>query len=245
MGDVVGCPGLGHGRRRNASGGGPLLDGSQIFGGLYVPTDGLARAAQSVEALPQRATARGAALPRVHQRSPTSEQAGGRVTGVRTDRGRLPGRHRRVVRRVLGPHDIGAHDRHGRSACCRWRTSTSRPTGSTNWSGATPKSAEAGLPILRHQDQDLVLPRARRPARHRLYAHRPMPVEESRELDPAASRPRRMPSMLPFTEEDFAPSWEQSQLLLPAPAADAKIEAGFNGIFSFTPDGPSLIGESA
>jgi glycine cleavage system aminomethyltransferase T len=52
-----------------------------------------------------------------------------------------------------------------------------------------------------------------------------------------------MPSMLPFTEEDFAPSWEQSRLLLPA-LASAKVEEGFNGIFSFTPDGGPLIGES-
>jgi glycine cleavage system aminomethyltransferase T len=53
-----------------------------------------------------------------------------------------------------------------------------------------------------------------------------------------------MPSMLPFTEDDFAPSWEQSELLLPA-LRQTKVEEGFNGIFSFTPDGQSLIGESA
>ncbi len=53
-----------------------------------------------------------------------------------------------------------------------------------------------------------------------------------------------MPSMLPFTEEDFAPAWEQSQLLLPS-LRSSKIDNGFNGIFSFTPDGGPLIGESA
>src|SRR3712207_5118 len=51
-------------------------------------------------------------------------------------------------------------------------------------------------------------------------------------------------SMLPFTEEDFAPAWEQSQLLLPS-LRSSKIDSGFNGIFSFTPDGGPLIGESA
>ena len=53
-----------------------------------------------------------------------------------------------------------------------------------------------------------------------------------------------MPSMLPFTEEDFAPAWEQSKLLLPS-LRQSKIDAGFNGIFSFTPDGGPLVGESA
>ena len=55
---------------------------------------------------------------------------------------------------------------------------------------------------------------------------------------------RAMPSMLPFTEEDFAPVWEQSKLLLPA-LRQSKIDVGFNGIFSFTPDGGPLVGESA
>src|SRR3712207_8252189 len=50
-------------------------------------------------------------------------------------------------------------------------------------------------------------------------------------------------SMLPFTEEDFAPAWEESQLLLPSLRA-SKIDSGFNGVFSFTPDGGPLIGES-
>src|SRR3712207_9387617 len=50
-------------------------------------------------------------------------------------------------------------------------------------------------------------------------------------------------SMLPFTEEDFAPAWEQRQLLLPS-LRSSKIDSGFNGVFSFTPDGGPLVGES-
>ena len=69
-----------------------------------------------------------------------------------------------------------------------------------------------------------------------------MPVDEST-LDPSVTE-TAMPSMLPFTEDDFAPSWEESKLLLPA-LRQTKVEEGFNGIFSFTPDGQSLVGESA
>src|SRR4051812_11559518 len=57
-------------------------------------------------------------------------------------------------------------------------------------------------------------------------------------------RESSMPSMLPFTEEDFAPVWEESRLLLPS-LRSTKIDNGFNGVFSFTPDGGPLIGESA
>jgi glycine cleavage system aminomethyltransferase T len=51
-----------------------------------------------------------------------------------------------------------------------------------------------------------------------------------------------MPSMLPFTEEDFAPAWHEARELIPA-LGDSKVEEAFNGIFSFTPDGFSIMGE--
>jgi glycine cleavage system aminomethyltransferase T len=51
-----------------------------------------------------------------------------------------------------------------------------------------------------------------------------------------------MPSMLPFTDDDFAPAWAEATALLPA-LDDSKVEEAFNGIFSFTPDGLSLMGE--
>ena len=54
----------------------------------------------------------------------------------------------------------------------------------------------------------------------------------------------RMPSRLDFTLEDFAPSWGDCQDLLPALHA-ARIEDGFNGIFSFTPDGGPADGRVA
>src|SRR5690606_29029771 len=109
--------------------------------------------------------------------------------------------------------------------------------------GRNDEASEAGLPILRHQDQDLYF----REHVDRLgigsYAHRPMPVQLSDLDEDGPVTASSMPSMQPFTEEDFAPSWQQSRLLLPALNA-AKVEEGFNGIFSFTPDGGPLIGES-
>ncbi len=69
----------------------------------------------------------------------------------------------------------------------------------------------------------------------------PVSLDELPEVDDVSAA--RQPSMLPFTEEDFAPVWEQSRLLLPA-LGDTKVETGFNGVFSFTPDGGPLMGES-
>ncbi|MFJ9780273.1 FAD-dependent oxidoreductase [Amycolatopsis sp. NPDC101161] len=217
----------------------PLLDGSRIFGALHVPTDGLARAAKAVEVLAARAGSRGAKF--IGSTRVTDVlQEGGRVTGVRTDQGDFPAD---VVVSCAGfwGREIGAMV--GMDVPLLPLAHQYAKTGQVaELVGRNTEEVEASLPILRHQDQDLYF----REHVDRLgigsYAHRPMPVEEST-LDPAVTE-TAMPSMLPFTEDDFAPSWEQSQLLLPA-LRQTKVEEGFNGIFSFTPDGQSLVGESA
>ncbi|MDS0132120.1 MULTISPECIES: FAD-dependent oxidoreductase [unclassified Amycolatopsis] len=217
----------------------PLLDGSRIFGALHVPTDGLARAAKAVEVLAARASSRGARF--IGSTRVTDVlQEGGRVTGVRTDQGGFPAD---VVVSCAGfwGREIGAMA--GMDVPLLPLAHQYVKTGQVaELAGRNTEDVEASLPILRHQDQDLYF----REHVDRLgigsYAHRPMPVDEST-LDPAVTE-TAMPSMLPFTEDDFAPSWEQSQLLLPA-LRQTKVEEGFNGIFSFTPDGQSLVGESA
>ncbi|MEV6444048.1 FAD-dependent oxidoreductase [Amycolatopsis sp. NPDC051716] len=230
----------------------PLLDGSRIFGALHVPTDGLARAAKAVGVLAERAGSRGAKF--IGSTRVTDVlQDGGRVTGVRTDQGDFPAD---VVVSCAGfwGREIGAmvgmdvpllplahqYAKTGQVAELVGRNGTDGF--SAGKSASNRDEVEASLPILRHQDQDLYF----REHVDRLgigsYAHRPMPVDEST-LDPSVTE-TAMPSMLPFTEDDFAPSWEQSRLLLPA-LRQTKVEEGFNGIFSFTPDGQSLVGESA
>ncbi len=217
----------------------PLLDGSQVFGALYVPSDGLARAAKAVEVLAERATARGARF--VGSTRVTDVlQEGGRVTGVRTDQGDFPAD---VVVSCAGfwGREIGAMV--GMDVPLLPLAHQYVKTGRIDeLVGRNTEEAEASLPILRHQDQDLYFREHVDRIGIGSYAHRPMPVEEST-LDPSVTD-SAMPSMLPFTEDDFAPSWEQSRLLLPA-LRQAKVEEGFNGIFSFTPDGQSLVGESA
>ncbi|KDN20570.1 GcvT family protein [Amycolatopsis rifamycinica] len=217
----------------------PLLDGSRIFGALHVPTDGLARAAKAVEVLAARAGERGAKFIG-STRVIDVLQDGGRVTGVRTGQGDFPAD---VVVSCAGfwGREIGAMA--GMDVPLLPLAHQYAKTGQVaELAGRNTEEAEASLPILRHQDRDLYF----REHVDRLgigsYAHRPMPVDEST-LDPAVTG-TAMPSMLPFTEDDFAPSWEESKLLLPA-LRHTKVEEGFNGIFSFTPDGQSLVGESA
>ncbi|HEX2132161.1 MAG TPA: FAD-dependent oxidoreductase [Actinophytocola sp.] len=211
----------------------PLLDRDRVLGGFHVPTDGLAKAVAAGEAQAARATGRGARF-LAHQEVVEVRTAGGRVTGV-----------------VTATDEFAADV----VVCCAgfWGPKVGRLVGLTiplqplahqyavtapvpALSGAT---AEATAPILRHQDRDLYFRELGDRVGIGSYAHRPMPVDDFARHDEATV----MPSVLPFTEDDFAPSWQDSVELLPA-LGESKVEDAFNGIFSFTTDGFPLIGES-
>ena len=74
------------------------------------------------------------------------------------------------------------------------------------------------------------------------YGHRPMPSDvNALDYDSTVSL-EEMPSKLMFTPDDFAEAWDQTITLIPE-LATGKVDDGFNGIFSFTPDGHSVVGE--
>ena len=212
----------------------PLLDESKILGGLHVPSDGLAYALRACEAQGVRAMERGARFLAHHTVTGIAREDG-RVTGVETDQGLI---HADVVVSAAGfwGPEIGrmvdltiplmplAHQyaKTGQVA---------------ELAGAT---QDATKPILRHQDQDLYYREHGDRIGIGYYGHRPMPIESGEILAPGEAPV--MPSMLPFTEDDFTEAWEQTVALLPS-LAGTKVEEGFNGIFSFTPDGGPLMGE--
>lgn len=217
----------------------PLLDADRILGGLYVETDGLAKAARVVVALAHRAQSRGAVFQGA-TKVIGIEHSAGRVTGVATTAGVVPADMVVSCGGFWGP-DLGALI--GMDVPLLPLAHQYAKTGRIpELVGRNTELAEAGFPILRHQDQDLYFREHVDRIGIGSYAHRPMPVDMS-DLPDGEIDADTMPSMLGFTEDDFAPAWEQAQKLLPC-LQTAKIESGFNGIFSFTPDGGPLIGES-
>ena len=217
----------------------PLVDRDRILGGLHIPSDGLAKASRAVVALARRAEARGARF-QGSTRVTGIEQAGGRVTGVRTPDGVIPAD---LVVSCAGfwGQELGA--------MVGMDVPLLPLAHQFVWTGQVPdlvgrndELSEASLPILRHQDQDLYYRERGDTLGIGSYGHRPMPVELS-DLPEGDVSDSAMPSMLPFTEEDFAEAWEHSRELLPS-LRGTKVDSGFNGIFSFTTDGGPLIGES-
>lgn len=221
----------------------PLLDVDRVLGGFHTPTDGLAKAVVAATAQAERAAARGARFLGNHEVVEVLER-GGRVVGVRTAAGDEFNADVVVSAAGFWGAELGA--KVGLTVplvpmAHQFAKTGQLPELRQGMRGGEDVGADAArLPILRHQDEDLYY----REYGDRLgigyYGHRPMPVEMGTLL--ADSAGEGMPSMLPFTEEDFAPGWAASAELLPA-LGDSKVEEGFNGIFSFTPDGFSLMGE--
>ena len=215
----------------------PLLDPTRLLGGLHVPSDGLAKAVRAVEAQARRAIERGARFLGGHTVVDITQQDG-RVTGVETDQGHLAADVVISAAGFWGPR-IGrmvglavpllplAHQyaRTGQVAAL---------------AGVNDPMLEASRPILRHQDQDLYFREHGDRIGIGYYGHRPMPIDVDDILSPAEAP--TMPSVLPFTSDDFAPAWRESVALLPE-LSGTKVEEGINGIFSFTPDGAPLMGE--
>ena len=221
----------------------PLLDPDLVRGGLHVPTDGLAKAVRAVEAQLRRAQSRGVRLLERHE-----------VVDVRTDPA-PDGRPGQVVRAVVTDQGELECDL---VVCCAgfWGPKVAGMVGmdlpltplahQLAWTGPVPALAgqeqEAIRPILRHQDADLYYRDRFDQIGIGYYGHDPMPVSPF-EIAPVSAGDGSMPSVLPFTEADFAPAWEESQRLLPA-LGDAKTAEGINGLFSFTTDNFPLLGPS-
>lgn len=216
----------------------PLLDESKVLGGFHTPDDGLARAVLACRAQQARAESRGARFLERHTVTGI-ERADGRVTAVVTDRGVFPADHLVSAAGFWGPvvGRMAGVDVPLLPLAHQYAKTAPLP----ELAGVNDPRKEASRPILRFQDRDLYFREHTDRIGIGSYAHRPLPVDPF--TVPSYDEAPVMPSSLAFTPEDFAPSWEDCLELLPA-LAGSEIEEGFNGVFSFTPDGMPLLGEA-
>ena len=218
----------------------PLIDPSTILGAYHVPSDGIAKGVRIAAALAHEAEAHGVAF-----------EGGivvtgfdirdGRVHGVRTDRGDVDCERVLLCAGIWGP-SVGA------------LAGVPVPLLAVQhqlvWTEPIPElggdTREVAHPILRHQDMAMYF-------RHREdhyavgnYKHEPIATPQS-ELRRTGEDPM-MPSLMPFTPADFDVAEAEATRLLPALTGrmrPADPERSINGMFSFTPDAGSIVGESA
>ncbi|KAJ9653630.1 hypothetical protein H2198_007221 [Neophaeococcomyces mojaviensis] len=218
----------------------PLLNKDLVLGGFHIPSDGLALAARAAQLLINRTKKAGVQY-LDHTAVTGIEQAKGRVVGVKTANGVIPAD---TVVSCAGFWGVEIGAMVGLTIpLLPLAHQYVKTTAAPGLAGRNSTPNGASLPILRYQDQDLYY---REHGDHYgigYYGHKPMPIVAA-ELGatPKDVDEKHMPSRLDFTPEDFDPAWKLSQELLPT-LQETEIADGFNGVFSFTPDGGTLIGQ--
>jgi dimethylglycine oxidase len=218
----------------------PLLDPSTILGAYHVPSDGIAKGVRIAAALAREAEERGVAF-----------EGGvvvtgfdirdGRVHGVRTDRGDVECERVLLCAGIWGP-SVGA------------LAGVPVPLLAVQhqlvWTDPIPglesETQEVAHPILRHQDMAMYFRHHEDHYAVGNYKHEPVATPQSALRRPGDAR--LMPSLMPFTPADFDIAEAEAAWLLPALKGrmrPADPERSINGMFSFTPDAGSIVGESA
>ena len=214
----------------------PLLDPARIQGGLFVPSDGIAKGVRVAEAMARLAMERGASF---HGETEVVgvEVKDGRVRAVETSQGRIETETVLSCAGMWGP-------RIGRMAGAFVPLLTPMQhqyAWTTPVPGLEGAVGESDHVILRHQDHSMYFRQEGERYGIGSYRHRSMPLSPD---EIGGYKPgQTMPSIKEFTPEDFEGPWEESRKLLPS-LQQTGIERGINGLFSFTPDGGSLLGES-
>ena len=214
----------------------PILDPGHILGSYLVPSDGIAKGVRVAAALAEKAKDKGVAF----QGGVTVtgfDIRDGRVHGVRTDQGDVECERVLVCAGIWGP-------RIGRMAGVPIPLAVVQHQ--LVWTEPLPElegeTREVAHPILRHQDFSMYF--RQRADRYAIGNYRHEPVL----FEPDDLRPFRegepQPSIEPFTPEDFEVAHEESIRLLPPVKGKVDVSTAINGMFSFTPDMGSVVGES-
>ena len=212
----------------------PVLDPTKILGAIYCPTDGIAKAVRSVQALQRLAESRGAIF-KDRTEVISIEQEAGQVIGVMTDQGFFPAEIVISCAGIWGPK-VGRMFGMAKA----FQPLAHQLAWTEDIPSLADQTEEITIPIMRHQGEDLYFRQRFNGMGIGSYLHRPLPVE-SEEILPF-DKAEIMPSQMTFT----APEWEPVQgiagQVLPE-LKDAKIVDGMNGMFSFTVDTFPLMGE--
>lgn len=226
----------------------PGLDTGAVLGALHTPTDGIVKSVAAVRWQAERAIDRGARI------VPST-----RVTAIRRSGGRVQGVEVVPVPRGDAEPEFVAADI-VISAGGLWGPGIARDLlgfelpmvpmeHGFGWSRPVPglvgkisPLTEMVRPMLRHQDFSLYLREYADRIGIGAYNHRPMPLEPEQiaSADEFAATGVH-PAIHPLTWADFEPTWDEARRLLPE-LRGVDFDEGFNGIFSFTPDGGPMLG---
>jgi glycine cleavage system aminomethyltransferase T/glycine/D-amino acid oxidase-like deaminating enzyme len=219
----------------------PLLDPSTVLGGYFVPTDGAGKGVRIVEALARSAQTAGIRF----EGGVTVtgfDTTGGRIHAVETSSGRIECERVLLCAGLWGP-TIGA------------MAGVPIPLIAVQhqlvWTEPIPELANLDgdtwvqQPIVRHQDRSLYYRQRDDHYGVGNYRHEPIATRQDEIRAPGAAM---QPSLMPFSPQDFDLCEAETERLFPALAGHMRPSdpaRSLNGMFSFTPDAGSVVGESA
>ncbi len=210
----------------------PIMNVDDLISAFYVPSDADVKAAVLSETMVRLCKEKGALT--VHERTAVTgiEVEGGRVRSVTTTQGRIKADVVLCAAGIWGPA-IGKMAGVGIPLTPMQHLYV-RTEPLKELKGET---LELRHPVIREQDRDLYYRQHTEAYGFGSYRHDPLPVnvEDIPRRDNAA--------MLAFTPEHMAESFKDAHHRFPAMAA-AGMAQSFNGLFSFTPDLQSILGEA-
>ena len=216
----------------------PILDPGSILGSYLVPSDGIAKGVRVATALAAKAQADGVSF-QGGVRLTGFDIRDGRVHGVRTDAGDVGCERVLVCAGIWGPTIGGMAGVPIPLAVVQHQLVWTEPLPEL----AADAAEEVVHPILRDQDFSLYFRQGG--DRYALGNYRHEPIL----FGPEDLRPYRddepQPSVEPFTPEHFGVAYDESVRLLPTVRDRVDFSTAINGMFSFTPDMGSIVGESA
>lgn len=208
----------------------PLLDPSTILGAIRVEGDGLVRAVVAAERLAERAERAGVEFAG-ETRVTAIDVRDGRIHGVETDRGRISCERVLICGGIWGPLL-------GRMA----GVALPLQPCAHPYTRSTPLAKLVGTcgivePVWRHQDASMYLWQEGERYGVGTYRHEPVIIDPEALRDDVPA-----PADLPFDEALMAPGQREAERLVPALRGQG-ITDRLLGLFSFTPDAQSLVGE--
>ena len=219
----------------------PLLDPSSILGAYWVPSDGAGKGVKIVEALARKAQAAGVGFEGGVTVSGFDIREG-RVYGVQTDRGAVECERVLLCAGIWGP-SVGA------------LAGVPIPLVAVQhqlvWTDPIPELAGmdgdtwARQPVVRHQDMSLYFRQRDDHFGVGNYRHEPIVTPQHDIRRPGLAM---QPSLMPFIPDDFDLCETEAARMFPALAGHMRPSdpaRTLNGMFSFTPDAGSIVGESA
>ena len=213
-----------------------LINPDNILGGLYVPSDGIAKPLRAIDTMVKFSESCGTKF-HGHAEVTDIEVLDSHVKSVETSAGRFEADLIICCAGFWGPR-IGEMV----GVTIPLQPIAHQYVFSHALQELADETEEVTAPLIRDQNNAMYFRQVFNGIGIGSYQHRPLPVEVSEITKYGEAK--EMPSVKPFTPEDFfGKPWKDAQELIPG-LKQAGVKRGINGIFSFTPDGMPLLGES-